>query len=247
MPPRNLTLVRVHRQINGNQVDEILERTLCIVPMYNEEPVIEDVICDLISMFPRIVCIDDGGTDGSGCKATRAGSLTLRHAINLGQGAAIRTGIEFADRIGDVDYLVTFDADGQHCADDARRLLEHLVKNDLQIVFGSRFIGTSEAQIPSRKRVVLKFVVLLRRVVRRIQLTDVHNGLRAMRLDAARGLDLRHGGMAHASEFVRQARMQRLRIGEHPVTIRYTEYSKSKGQSLLNGVNILFELAMGRR
>jgi hypothetical protein len=75
-----------------------------------------------------------------------------------------------------------------------------------------------------------------------VRLTDAHNGLRAFNRKVAESLDIRLSGMAHASEFVTTVGRHGFRYAEHPVTILYTDYSKAKGQPLLNSVNILFDL-----
>ena len=82
---------------------------------------------------------------------------------------------------------------------------------------------------------------------RRLGLTDAHNGLRVFNKTVAEGLNITINGMGHASEFIMLASEKRWRVVEEPVEILYTEYSKSKGQPLLNGVNIIFDgLLRGR-
>src|SRR5690606_33159937 len=90
------------------------EDVAVLVPVYNEARVVADVVAELVGRFGHVVCVDDGSTDGSDAAARAAGATVLRHATNLGQGAALQTAIEHALTLPDVSYLVTFDADGQH-------------------------------------------------------------------------------------------------------------------------------------
>lgn len=214
--------------------------TWLIVPVFNEGPVIEGLIRDALRTFPNVVCVDDGSRDESaGCIAKTSAHL-VRHPVNLGQGAALQTGIEYARSQPGARYFVTFDADGQHQIVDVQRMLARLRDEPVDMVVGSRFLGSTQ-HIPLTKRVLLRTVVMFSPGLRTLQLTDAHNGLRAFNRTVAEEVDITHNGMGHASEIVRMVRTNNWRIAEEPVTILYTEYSKAKGQSIVNGVNILFE------
>lgn len=217
------------------------EDVAVLVPVYNEARVVADVVAELVGRFGHVVCVDDGSTDGSDAAARAAGATVLRHATNLGQGAALQTAIEHALTLPDVSYLVTFDADGQHQVGDAEEMLELARREDLAIVFGSRFLD-ERTQAGLLKKLVLKTAVWVTNQSTGMRLTDAHNGLRVIRRDAAAGVHLTQNRMAHASEIVLQLGRTGLPWREHPVHLLYTDYSKSKGQSLLNAVNILFEL-----
>lgn len=217
-----------------------------VVPMYNEAQVVREVILNARLTFPNVVCVDDGSHDSSAVEAAAAGAVVVRHPINLGQGAALQTGIEYARSRPGAMYLVTFDADGQHNTDDVARMIARLRTEQLDVVLGTRFKGAT-GRIPLLKRIVLKTVVMMSPRAHRLKLSDSHNGLRAMTVDAARRINLQSNGMAHADEFVDIVDHERMRVAEEPVTINYTEYSIRKGQSLLNGVNIVVDSAVRRR
>lgn len=214
--------------------------TALIVPVFDEGAVIADVIATLRTEFDAVICIDDGSTDASAAAAAAAGAVVLRHATNLGQGAALQTGIDYALERG-FEYLVTFDADGQHRIEDALAMLELARTEDLAIVFGSRFLD-ERTEAGLLKKLVLKTAVWVTNQSTGMKLTDAHNGLRVIRRDAAAGIHLEQNRMAHASEIVLQLGRTRLPWREFGVHIVYTDYSRAKGQSLLNAVNILFEL-----
>lgn len=212
-----------------------------VIPLYNEATVVGDVVAGALPTFPNIVCVDDGSTDGSADIARAAGAVVLSHATNLGQGAALQTGLSFVCEQRGARALVTFDADGQHQVSDARAMVDLIDSGQAAIVFGSRFLDgrTSPGLV---KRVVLRFAVWFTKQSTGMQLTDAHNGLRAMTVEAARQVDLTQDRMAHASEIVLQLNRTGLPWREHPVHVLYTDYSRGKGQSVWNSVNILVDL-----
>jgi glycosyltransferase involved in cell wall biosynthesis len=214
-----------------------------VVPVYNEATVVADVVREAAKTFPNVVCVDDGSRDGSADQVRLTGAHLVRHPVNLGQGAAIQTGVEYARARPGARYFVTFDADGQHRVEDAERMVQRLRDEPLDIVVGTRFHGDT-AHIPAMRRFALKAVVALSPALRRLNLTDAHNGLRAFTGKVAGGMNITLNGMGHASQIVQMVIQEGWRLAEEPVTIRYTEYSMAKGQSLLNGVNIVFDTVL---
>lgn len=219
--------------------------TWVVVPVYNEETVIAEVVADIRTRFPNVVCVDDGSRDDSAERIASSGAHLVRHPINLGQGASLQTGIDYALRRG-AERVVTFDADGQHDIDDAARMAEIVRSGESDVALGSRFLESTEP-IPLLKRIVLRSVAALSPSSRKLKLTDAHNGLRVLSRPVVEQMRISMNGMAHASEIVAALAASSWRIREVPVTIHYTEYSRSKGQSLFNGVNILFDLSVRQR
>ena len=214
-----------------------------VVPLYNEATVIGQVIDDAKGTFANVVCVDDGSSDGSATIARKHGARVIEHPFNLGQGAALQTGMEFVRRQTNARYIVTFDADGQHSVADAAAMVDRARADDLAIIFGSRFLDDA-TQVGWSKKLVLKTAAAVTKQRTGLDLTDAHNGLRLLRRDALQQVVLRQDGMAHASEIVSQLAGTGLPWAEMPVHIAYTDYSKAKGQSLLNSVNILVDLVM---
>lgn len=209
--------------------------------MYNEATVVGEVVSNLLNTFPNVVCVDDGSSDGSQAAARAAGAVVVQHPINLGQGAALQTGIEYALQDPDLGCIVTFDADGQHRVEDAEAMAQRILSGEADIVLGSRFLD-DRTNLSRAKRVVLKTAAVQSKMATGMDLTDAHNGLRAMSASVAGRIHLTQNRMAHASELVNQIAAMKIRWVEHPVEIIYTDYSKAKGQSLLNAVNIVAEL-----
>ncbi|OBG34415.1 glycosyl transferase [Mycobacterium alsense] len=212
-----------------------------VVPAFNEAAVIGEVIAEVRSVFDNVVCVDDGSTDGTGEIARRAGAHLVRHPVNLGQGAAIQTGVEYARKQPGAQVFATFDADGQHRVKDVAAMVDRLGTGDVDVVIGTRFGGHGGSRPPLFKRVVLRTAARLSRRGRRLGLTDTNNGLRVFNKKVADGLNITMSGMSHANEIIVLIAENGWRVAEQPVEVLYTEYSKSKGQPLLNGVNIIFD------
>ncbi|HEX4058926.1 MAG TPA: glycosyltransferase family 2 protein [Galbitalea sp.] len=212
-----------------------------VIPLYNEATVIGSVVAEVRERFAHVVCIDDGSSDGSGDVARAAGARVLTHPYNLGQGAALQTGISYAREQEGVEYIVTFDADGQHRIVDAVEMVASARHDNVAIVFGSRFLD-DRTKPGWAKHAVLKTAVWVTNLTTGLRLTDAHNGLRVIRLDAARLVNLQQDRMAHGTEIVLALGRTKLSWEEFPVEVLYTDYSKAKGQSLLNSINILVDL-----
>ncbi|MGB3186506.1 MAG: glycosyltransferase family 2 protein [Ornithinimicrobium sp.] len=218
-----------------------------VIPVFNEAAVLSTVLAEVLAHVDAVVCIDDGSSDDSAQRAHDAGAVVLRHPVNLGQGAALQTGITHvvSSRSREIAYhearyVITFDADGQHQIADAVAMVQHARSNDLAIVFGSRFLD-NRTRPGVLRRMVLKTAVWITNQQTGMRLSDAHNGLRVIRLDAAARLDLRQNRMAHATEIVLQLGRTRLPWSEFGVHVLYTDYSKAKGQSLVNSVNVLID------
>lgn len=229
-----------------NQTVEPTPGVWVIIPAHNEEKMIGQVLVELLGFPYHILVVDDGSTDQTMQAALRYPVTVLRHVTNLGQGAALQTGMRYALSTPEAGYIITFDADGQHHASDLPGMLRACQAGSYDIVLGSRFLRSAQAiDMPALKRIVLKLAILFTRLNTGLELSDTHNGLRVMTAEAARKIQITQNGMAHASEILAQIAAKKLRFCEVPVTISYTDYSKQKGQSLLNIFNILWDMWMG--
>jgi glycosyltransferase involved in cell wall biosynthesis len=215
-----------------------------VIAAYNEAGVIARVIADVRRRGYPVVVVDDGSADATAEIAGQADAVVISHPVNLGQGAALQTGIEYALAEG-ADFVVTFDADGQHRPDDIAALLKALADNKADFALGSRFLGAS-IDLPTSRRVLLKAATLFTRLTTGLRVTDTHNGLRAMTKRGASRIMLRQNRMAHASELLEQIARSGLRYVEVPVTIEYSAYSLAKGQKLSDSLAILVDLSAQR-
>jgi len=219
-------------------------RTWIVIAAFNEGRAIRAVVEELKATYSKVLVVDDGSSDDTAAEATAAGSLVLRHLVNLGQGAALQTGIEYAYRAG-ATAIVTFDADGQHKAAEIPRLVRPVLHGEADIVLGSRFLGRAD-NIKTSKIIVLKLAIVFTAVTTGAWFTDVHNGFRCLSFKAAQTIRIRQNRMAHASEILEQIIYNKLRYIEKPVTVVYTDYSVQKGQRLSNSVQIVVDLILSR-
>ena len=218
------------------------KKIFVIVPTYNENNVLGEVVAQLVNNDYTVVVVDDGSITAPSEQVKNLPVHLLRHQQNLGQGAALETGTNYAVQQG-ADYIVHFDADGQHNSGDIPALMNPLTTNKADIVFGSRFL-TNKSNISFGKRLLLQLARYINFLFTGILLTDAHNGLRALTAAAAEKIHLTENRMAHASEILFLVKKHRLRFTEIPVTIKYTAYSKKKGQSAWNSIRIFFDLLL---
>ena len=217
------------------------DSTWFVVPLFNEGEVVGDVIRALRTRYPLVVCVDDGSEDDSATIAAEAGAIVVRHPYNMGQGAALKTGIDYALRDPHMRQIVTFDSDGQHQVDDAASMIAQRDREGVDIVLGSRFLD-ARTKPGLLKRAVLRGAVWYSNLTSGVKLTDAHNGLRVIGREACEKITIEQNRMAHASEIVEEIGRHELTVAEHPVHILYTDYSRSKGQSVLNSVNIVIDM-----
>ncbi len=214
------------------------------MPAFREEGVIAATLKELTDRGYRVLVVDDGSGDQTADVAKAAGAKVLRHPINLGQGAALETGMAWLRQQGPA-WVVHFDADGQHDADDIPRLVSSLKTFD--IALGSRFLEGGEANgMPPGRAILLRLARLFHGFSTGLWLSDAHCGLRALGPKALANIRLQEPGMAHASELLVVIRQKSLSWCEVPVKVRYTSYSLSKGQQNSQAWRILGRLVAKR-
>lgn len=218
--------------------------TWVVIPVFNEGSVIADVLAELRRVFPNVVTVDDGSSDDTWQVLQRVSPHPLRHLVNRGQGASLQTGTDYALAQG-AARIAHFDADGQHRIEDLIRMVQGVADGECDIALGDRFAGDAST-VPAFRKLVLRGGILFHRVVSGVRLNDVHNGLRVFSRRAASRMEITADRMAHASELIDLIARCDLPIKEYPVTIRYSEYSKAKGQRWTNGFRILFHYLVAR-
>lgn len=204
--------------------------TVVVIPAYNEEKRVAAAITDALTQVDAVVVVDDCSTDRTGHVAHAAGAYVLRHVINRGQGAALQTATDFALRNLGADIVVHFDADGQMNASDIPHMIEPILRDEVDVVLGSRFLGKEVENMPLARRLMHVGARAFTFFMSGMRLTDTHNGFRALSKDAARKLRISLDRFAHASEILDLIAARRLRMTERPVHIRYTAETLEKGQ-----------------
>jgi glycosyltransferase involved in cell wall biosynthesis len=214
-----------------------------VIAAFNEGRTIRTVVESLAAY--NVVVVDDGSTDSTPRELAGTHAHVLRHMVNQGQGAALQTGITYALKEG-AQFLVTFDADGQHSAADIPRMVQPLTTGEHEVALGTRFAGAGQAVgIPPTRKLLLKAALLVTRELTHLNVTDTHNGFSAFTAGAAAKMRITQNRMTHASQLLHQIRAHRLRYTEVPVTVVYSAETLEKGQKMSNSLNILWESLMG--
>jgi len=218
-------------------------RTIAVIPAYNEALRIPDVVRAVLPFVEGILAVDDGSSDQTAEAARTAGASVVRHRINRGQGAALKTGTVGALRMG-ADIIVHIDADGQHDPSMIPALIAPIANGEADVVFGSRFLGIAPTDMPKIRRVYFRLAKLFNTMFVGISkdITDPQSGARALSRRAAEMLDFRQDRAAHCSEILRLVTQSDLRWKEVPVHVRYSRETLKKGQSFLEAFRILWHL-----
>ena len=216
-----------------------------VIPAYNEERKIGEVLENLKSEgYENIVVVDDGSKDNTSQIASKYDVNIIKHPINRGQGAALRTGTTYALN-NNASIIVHFDADGQMRPEDISTLLHPIRTGKAEIAFGSRFLS-KQSNIPILRKLFLKAGRVFMRVIYGVSMTDPQSGFRALSATAAQQIQITQRGMAHCSEIIEEVHKKQIPFREVPVVIKYTEYSVKHGQSNLAAFQIAAKLLWRR-
>ncbi len=221
-------------------------KVIAVIPAYNEEKNIRASIIDAGNFVDEVVVVDDYSSDKTRSIAFDAGAYVLHHIINRGQGASLQTGTDYADKILKADVIVHFDADGQMCGEDIPGMIEHIKTGKADIVLGSRFLGEVR-DIPTIRLIALKGSILMTTILSGINLSDTHNGFRALSRKAFTEMRIGIDRMAHASEILDLIKVKKIKFIEHPVTIKYSkERVQSRDSSAIRAINVLKDFLKGK-
>lgn len=218
-------------------------KTIAVIPAYNEERTIADVVMEVQKYVTEVVVVDDGSADHTMEHAKRAGAIVYSHFLNRGQGAALETGKRIA-LLRQADIIVTYDADGQFIAEEIMNVVRPVAEGRADVVLGARF---SKSNIPLAKKFFLKGATIFTRFTSGLNLSDTHNGFRALSREAATKIIIEQNRMAHASEILEKIGRHSLRYEEVPVTVKYFSPQVRRGQRLPDYLKILFDLFLGKK
>lgn len=219
----------------------IMKKVFCVIPAYNEEKNIAQVINEVKSTVDQVVVVDDASRDNTYDLAKKQGVNVLRHLVNRGQGAGLQTGNEYALKNG-ADIIVHFDADGQFLASEIKDVVRPLQNGDCEIVFGSRFLSKKSDLPKFKKNVIMPLARFVNRFFLGVSLTDPQSGFRAMSRSAASVIEIQNDGMAHCSEILAKTFRGNFRFKEVPITVLYHDF----GQRLGGGLKIIKDLLMAK-
>ena len=222
------------------------KKGLVVIPSYNESKVIDDVIIQVVIAIGDkkyydidIVVIDDGSSVDTSIFVSKLPVMLISHPINLGSGAATRTGLTFAKRNG-YDFAVTIDADGQHSTKDMMNIIETLNTSETDLLIGSRLLNSEG--MPIIRVIGNKALNLATRTILGVRVTDSQSGMKGFSREALEKIEIRTNGFEFCSEIVWRAKQNKLNISETPIEAIYTDYSLNKGQSNINALRIIKNL-----
>lgn len=209
-----------------------------VIPTYNEGERLVETLSGVLEHFETVVVVDDGSRDKSFEWAKESGAYALRHVVNRGQGAALQTGVDFAVQELNADIVVHFDADGQMDVHEIKEIIKPIQNGEVEIVFGSRFLGKA-LNMPTTRKITLMLSRVFTKLVSGISLTDAHCGFRALSKNAAKRARFTLDRQAHASQIYDLVKIHSLTYKEVPVTIRYTDETLAKGMKFTDGFGVL--------
>lgn len=199
-----------------------------VIPAFNEEKTIGEVIRGALAHVDEVIVIDDGSTDNTAAVAAESGATVIRHKHNMGILAAVERGLREARG----EILVTLDADGQHDPADIPHLVRPIMEERADLVLGRR---------PSLPHFSERAITALTRL--RVDCSDASTGFRAIRRNIAEGMRLR--GSCLCGTFVLEAHRLGARVAEVPITVRERRGGERRIQTrhLKQLLYVLYDLA----
>lgn len=207
------------------------------IPAYNEEKNIGALILKLRKITDHIIVCNDGSSDMTGEIAEKLGAIVVNHPKNLGYGAGIRS-IFLKAREMNSDILVTFDADGQHRIEDIQRVIEPIIKNESDVVIGSRFLKEKDSKVPEYRKFGIKVITRLTNASINENLTDSQSGFRAYNKKVLSDVTPSDLGMGVSTEILIKASKKEFKIVEVPIVILY-EGDTSTHNPVSHGASVL--------
>ncbi|MEM1588484.1 MAG: glycosyltransferase family 2 protein [Candidatus Bathyarchaeia archaeon] len=217
--------------MNGNKI-------IAILPAFNEQRTIAEVILKAEKYVDEVVVVDDGSSDLTAEIAERLGATVIRHKRNMGYGAALRSGFEYALKLNP-KVVVTLDADGQHDPNDIQKLIKPILSEEADIVIGSRFLHKiKKHEIPAYREVGIKALTKLTKMSSKLRITDAQSGFRAYSRKAMETITIVEDGMDASTEILLKAAKEGLKIAEIPISIKYKGLKPFKHNPVLHAMDV---------
>lgn len=209
------------------------------MPMYNEEETIGSVVTRTLRHVDEVVCIDDGSSDASARIAEACGATVIRHRVNRGYGAALKSLFVHARELN-VDALVVLDSDGQHDCSDIPNMLEPILSGEADFTIGSRFVeGGGGTDMPAYRRLGIKVITAASNLSSDLGIKDTQSGFRAFSRTALDRLRFDAEGMELSLEMLEDAQEKQLNVVEVPTVIRYDVPKGSNFTAVSHGFTVL--------
>ena len=216
-----------------------MANVVAIIPAYNEEKALADVIGKTLENVDEVIVVDDGSSDKTSEVAIEAGARVIRHSVNLGKGEALKSGFK---AIGDDSIIITIDGDGQHNPSEIPDLVRPIVEDGADLVNGSRYMNGPEENTPAYRRVGQKVLDIATNISAGTKVTDSQSGFRAFSPQSKNVFRFKDTGFGIESEMLVDAAEAGLKIVEVPITVRY-DLDGSTKDPITHGVGVLFNIA----
>lgn len=211
-----------------------------VIPSFNEARRIENVLEEIESFDFPIIVVDDGSRDSTFEKAKKHKVTLIRHRINLGKGAALKTGCEAALSMG-ADAIIMMDSDGQHKAEDLPKFLEKIQSGKYDVIFGSRNMNLG---VPLIRFIGNKLASVLISLLFGVYISDLICGYRAITKKAFVQMQLQSSDYGIETEMIVKTAKLNLRYCEIPIKAIY--YDKFKGVTILDAFGVLLNVIKWR-
>ena len=206
------------------------------IPAFNEEKNIASIIQKLSQVADTVIVCDDGSTDNTAKIAEKMGAIVITHQQNLGYGGAIRS-LFLKARELDSDMLVTLDSDGQHRISDVLPVVDPILKNQADLVIGSRFLTENQKDMPKYRKIGIKMITKLANTSLEESVTDSQSGFRAYGKNILSKITPSEKGMGVSNEILMKVSKTGFKIVEVPIVVSYegdtsTQHPVSHGASV---------------
>ena len=216
-----------------------MANVVAIIPAYNEEKALADVIDRTLEHVDEVIVVDDGSSDKTSEVAIEAGARVIKHSVNLGKGEALKSGFK---TIGDDSIIITIDGDGQHNPSEIPDLVRPIIEDGADLVNGSRYMNGPEENTPAYRRVGQKVLDIATNISAGTKVTDSQSGFRAFSPKSKNVFRFKDTGFGIESEMLVDAAEAGLKIVEVPITVRY-DLDGSTKDPITHGVGVLFNIA----
>ncbi len=216
-----------------------MANVVAIIPAYNEEKALADVIGKTLENVDEVIVVDDGSSDKTSEVAIDAGARVIKHSVNLGKGEALKSGFK---AIGDDSIIITIDGDGQHNPSEIPDLVRPIIEDGADLVNGSRYMNGPEENTPAYRRVGQKVLDIATNISAGTKVTDSQSGFRAFSPQSKNVFRFKDTGFGIESEMLVDAAEAGLKIVEVPITVRY-DLDGSTKDPITHGVGVLFNIA----
>lgn len=196
------------------------ERVAVIIPALNAEPTLGPVVREARTHLDSVVVVDDGSSDATGAVARNAGAVVLRHEVNRGKGAALKTGFAWAKANG-FDGVITIDADGQHLPSEIPKFFRIRADTKADLIIGGR-AHLFHGMLP-RRRMANRFSAWGIALASRTAVSDSQSGFRYYAMPMLDAVPLRTDGFDMESEVIIRAGRRGFRIVTIPIDLGFVD------------------------